>query len=76
VSSIDRISTPSDSSAARMWRVSSLSSTPVSVLAPSASAASASARLVMLLDPGTRHVSVGGAISLSMVNGPDGIIAG
>src|SRR4051812_8658708 len=37
-----------------MTRVSSLSSVPVSVLGPSASAATIRARLVRLFDPGTR----------------------
>ena len=43
-----------------MTRVSSLSSAPVKVLDPSASAATISARLVTLFDPGTRTRARGG----------------
>ena len=47
---------PSCAKATCMWRVSSAASTLVSSVSPAASAASTSARLVMLLEPGTRQV--------------------
>ena len=50
----DATAIPSSPSAAIITRVSSLSSAPRSVDAPSASAAHTSARLVMLFDPGGR----------------------
>ena len=52
---------PQRVNAARMCRVSSLSSAPVSRVSPSASAASTRARLVMLFDSGNRPGHVDGA---------------
>ena len=54
------IEMPSWRKAAIITWVSSLSSAPVSVLVPSASAAQTSARLVMLFEPGGRIVAASG----------------
>ena len=51
-------SMPIATSALAMCRVSSLCSTPCSVVVPSESAASTSPRFVMDLEPGTVHVAV------------------
>ena len=73
---IERVAGPASSmsmpmrvSAARMCRVSSLSSAPVSRVSPSASAASTRARLVMLFDPGTAQVTSTGPGRRGMTSG-------
>ena len=56
---------------AAMTRVSSLSSTPVSVLGPRAKAAQTKARFVMLLEPGGRMLPLTGAVTTGMASGAD-----
>ena len=60
-------SAPSDLTPSIMASVSSARSAPVSVVSPVASAAHTSARLVMLLEPGSLTVASGGAPSGVMV---------
>src|SRR5690349_20101018 len=65
--------TPRRSRQVRMCRVSSLESTFSITEVPSASAASGNARLVMLLEPGTRQDASRGPVRAGIASGPAGM---